>query len=164
MYHAALSCAFLRTLYSRSSLTHAIAWTLSAASLTLTGCGGGGSTGELAPSVTLTASPSAVDVGAQTVLSWNSSNANSCTASGGWSGAQPMSGSVSTAALSATTNYTLTCSGAGGSKSVTATVTVVGAAAFTVKPRVAPLTLSQTQQFAVAGSTSLTWSVDGVTG
>jgi hypothetical protein len=166
MYYAALSRAFLRALYSRSSLTHAIACTLSAGSLTLTGCGGsstGGSTGE-APSVSLTASPSAVDAGGQTTLSWDSSNASSCTASGGWSGAQPTSGSTSTAALSATTNYTLTCSGAGGSKSASATVTVMGAAAFTVKPRVAPLTLSQTQQFTAAGSASLTWSVDGVTG
>jgi hypothetical protein len=42
----------------------------------------------------------------------------------------------------------------------------MGAAAFVVKPRVAPLTLSQRQQFtaSTAGSASLTWSVDGVSG
>jgi hypothetical protein len=58
------------------------------------------------------------------MLSWSSSNASSCTASAGWSGNEPTSGSASTGALSSTTSYTLTCSGAGGSASQTVTVNV----------------------------------------
>jgi hypothetical protein len=66
--------------------------------------------------------------------------------------------------LNATTNYSLTCTGAGGSANATATVSITNTAAFATTPRVATLTLSQTQQFtaAVTGGGAATWSVDGV--
>jgi hypothetical protein len=74
-----------------------------------------GVTSGLVPTATLT--PGAVMVGgAQDVtLSWTSTNATGCTASGGWSGAQPASGSnVNVGALTQTTSYNLICSGPGG--------------------------------------------------
>ena len=77
-----------------------------------------------APAVTLSANPSTVNNGAASTLSWSATNATSCTASGGWSGSQAISGSESTSALSATTAYTLSCTGTGGTTVQSATVTV----------------------------------------
>lgn len=51
--------------------------------------------------------------GESATLSWTSSNATSCTASGGWSGAKSMSGSESTGPLEATKTFVLDCSGGG---------------------------------------------------
>jgi len=79
---------------------------------------------ETPPSVSLTASPSSIASGATSLLSWSSSHATACTASGGWSGNLATSGSKSTAALKATTTYTLTCTGDAGSVTASATVTV----------------------------------------
>ena len=79
------------------------------------------------PTVTLSASPTTVTSGGSAMLSWSSTNASSCRGSGGWSGNEPTSGSASTGAVSATTAYTLTCSGAGGSASQSVTVSVSAA-------------------------------------
>ena len=59
-------------------------------------------------------------------LTWSSSNASSCTASGGnWTGSKPASGGTEVIILSATTTYTLSCTGTGGvvAQSVTVTAT-----------------------------------------
>lgn len=77
-----------------------------------------------APTVSLIATPASVVSGSSSTLTWSSTNATSCVASGGWSGSQPTSGSITTGALTATTGYTLTCTGSGGNTSSTATVTV----------------------------------------
>ncbi len=71
---------------------------------------------------------------------------------------------MSTGALTATTHYSLTCTGAGGSATATATVSITNTSAFATTPRVATLTLSQSQQFtaAVTGGGAATWSVDGI--
>jgi hypothetical protein len=77
------------------------------------------------PTVQLTASQTTVTSGQSVSLSWTSTGATSCTASGAWSGAQPLSASaVAQAALTATATYTLTCNGVGGSANSSATVTV----------------------------------------
>jgi hypothetical protein len=76
------------------------------------------------PTVTLTANPGSVAGGGTATLNWSTSNASACTASGGWSGTRATSGSASTGALSATTNYALGCTGAGGSANAAVTVTV----------------------------------------
>lgn len=47
-------------------------------------------------------------------LSWQSSNADSCSASGGWSGDRATSGSETVGPLNQTTTFSLSCSGAGG--------------------------------------------------
>ena len=80
-----------------------------------------------APTITLTASPASVPAGGLTTLSWTTTSATACTASGGsFTGSQPTSGSMSVV-VSATTTYTLTCTGSGGSVSETATVTATAA-------------------------------------
>lgn len=58
------------------------------------------------------------------VLSWTSTNATSCTASGSWSGEQVISGSYSTGAITANKIYALTCSGENGTNPVSDSVTV----------------------------------------
>jgi hypothetical protein len=80
-----------------------------------------------APTVALSASPTSLAAGSAATLTWNSTNASSCTASGAWSGTQPTSGSVSTGALNTNSTYSLTCTGPGGSASASATVTVTAA-------------------------------------
>ena len=92
-------------------------------------CGGnsptsGGTTPDPTPTVTLSASPTPVSSGGKSLLTWSSTNATSCTASGAWSGAEATSGSQSTSALTANSSYTLTCAGAGGNAAQSATVTV----------------------------------------
>ena len=79
------------------------------------------------PTVQLSASPTNVASGAASNLTWSSTNATSCTASGAWSGTKATSGSASTGPLTApTSTFTLTCTGAGGSANRSAIVTVQG--------------------------------------
>lgn len=76
-----------------------------------------------APLLTLSAAPSSIINGQATTLSWSSTNATSCTASGGWTGSKGTSGSLSVSPATSTT-YTLSCAGAGGSSYTATTVTV----------------------------------------
>jgi hypothetical protein len=118
------------------------------------------------PTIALTASPASVVSGAATTLNWSSTNATACTASGGWSGSEPPSGSTLSGALSAATTFTLTCTGGGGSHTASATVSITNPNSFSVAPRHAALTLSQSQQFTatVPGGGPATWTVDGISG
>jgi endoglucanase len=105
-----------------------------------------------APTVTLTANPVTITAGGSSTLQWSTTNATSCTASGGWNGSEATSGTKSVTP-SATTTYTLTCSGAGGSSDASATITVNPA---TPKPTV---TLTANPSSINSGATStLTWS------
>lgn len=76
------------------------------------------------PVVSLTVSPSAVRSGESATLEWSATNANSCTASGGWTGSRPASGRESSASITGETTFNLTCSGQGGQQSATAVVKV----------------------------------------
>ena len=95
----------------------------------LAACGGGSGGGggspppppppaAQAPSVDLTINKTSARVGQDATLTWTSQNATNCTASGGWSGAQPTSG---TATIEATqvgsSSFQISCTGAGGSAS-----------------------------------------------
>jgi hypothetical protein len=120
----------------------------------LVGCGGGASTvpsqplpatpvtpvspatppPPAAPSVSISASPQSVARGSAATISWTSSDATQCSASGAWAGAQPVSGTQTTGALSSTSSYTLTCTGPGGSANGSATVTVTGSASCPANP------------------------------
>ena len=106
------------------------------------------------PTVALSALPGNVQSGGNATLSWSSSNATSCAASGAWGGARPLSGSAGTGALTNSTNtYTLTCSGPGGSTSQSRTVTVSAA------PPQPTLTLNAApSNVSNGGSATLTWS------
>lgn len=106
-----------------------------------------------APTVTLAANPSTLVSGSASTLSWNSTNATSCTASGGWSGTLAPSGSASSGSLTVTTLFGLRCDGAGGSGTAQATVTV------TPPPDATPPTAPPSLTASAASSTqaSLSW-------
>lgn len=74
------------------------------------------------PVVTLTAVPSSIANGATSTLSWTSTSSTTCTSPGG--GVTGTTGTFTTPALIATTTYTVTCTGLGGTASRSATVTV----------------------------------------
>jgi len=92
--------------------------------------------------VTIAFSPATVGLSTDAMLTWSSSEASSCTASGAWTGAEPTSGSDASVsqADAGTYAYTLTCSGTGGSTSATATLTVSP----TVQQRIAAATATAT--------------------
>lgn len=94
----------------------------------LAGCGGGGgsqTTSPVAPSLSLAFSEATVRLDQPSRLTWSASAADSCSASGAWSGPQPTAGSlpVSRSAVGSY-SYTLSCSGPGGSRSASASLTV----------------------------------------
>jgi len=66
------------------------------------------------------------------ILSWTSSNANYCYASGDWSGSKSLSGSESTGNLTYSKTYTMTCSGSGGSASDSVRVNIAAFPTLTV--------------------------------
>lgn len=105
----------------------------------------------LPPSVTLKAAPTSVISGAQAVLSWTSTAATGCTASGGWSGPRATSGSESTGAISADSRFTLSCSNEGGATSRSVTVKVTSPPAISLVA--SPMSILAGQ------STELSWSV-----
>jgi hypothetical protein len=77
-----------------------------------------------APVVTLTSSVATAVVDSPITLTWTSSNASSCTASGGnWTGSKAAGGGTEVIILAATTTYTLTCTGTGGVQAQSVTVT-----------------------------------------
>ena len=109
--------------------------------LFLTSCGGGGGGGGGAnlpsPTQAAPASPSAtntfssdaslVDVGESTTLTWASTNASSCSASGDWSGTKSTSGSENIV-LNEAKNYSfvLNCSGASKSLNISSSYGISG--------------------------------------
>ncbi len=133
----------------------------------LTACGGGaGGSGEAGagaeggggglPTVSLSANPMTVSVGGSSQLTWSSTNASSCSASGIWSGSKGTSGSESTGSLTTTGSFTITCSNAAGSVARTVSIAVSS----TTLPSVS-LTTSKTS-VASGGSSSLTWSSSNI--
>jgi len=118
--------------------------------------------GSAAPTLTLTASPTTVAAGAASTLTWTSTNAASCAASGNWSGALATTGTKGTGPLSTNAAYSLTCSGPGGTAA--ATVSVAATTGVILSPKAAALTASRSQQFTatVPGGGPAIWSVDGV--
>jgi hypothetical protein len=131
---------------------------------TLTCSGSGGSASQSvtvtvttpAPTVTLTASPSTVKSGAASTLTWSSTNAAQCAASGGWSGSEATSGSQSTPSLTAATQFTLTCTGSGGSAAQSVTISV-SAPTPTVSISANPTSISS------GSSSTLSWSSTNAT-
>jgi hypothetical protein len=82
-----------------------------------------------APTVTIAVAPTAITVGQSATLTWSSTNATSCTASGSWSGGEATSGTLSvTPSASGTASYALSCTGAGGSANATTSLSVTAAA------------------------------------
>ncbi|MGA8110582.1 MAG: beta-propeller fold lactonase family protein, partial [Acidobacteriaceae bacterium] len=99
-----------------------------------------------------------ITLGAGATLTWSSTNATACTASGAWSGTQPTSGSATESPTAAGTDtYTLTCTGAGGSANQSATLTVAAPAAPTTLISVSPATIT------LGAGATLTWSSTNAT-
>ena len=90
------------------------------------GGGGGGGGGFPSPSVDLLG-PATVEVPNPVILSWNSSNTDSCSASNAWSGGKPTSGSETIALGRGTYTFALNCSGPGGSASGSVIVNIIQA-------------------------------------
>lgn len=81
------------------------------------------------PTITLNESAGSVVVGKPVTPTRSSTNATSCTASGDWSGAQPVMGTeVEYPSAAGTLNYTLTCTGTGGTATSTQKLTVAAVA------------------------------------
>ena len=75
-------------------------------------------------SVDLMVSSTQVNSGETVILNWDSSNTNSCEASGGWSGTRAVSGSETSNPITTTTNFILSCTGNTGSSSDSVTVSI----------------------------------------
>jgi subtilisin family serine protease len=95
--------------------------------LLITACGGGSGGGggsntpppSPAPTISFTASPVSVLLNSTSTFSWSTTNATSCTASGStqWSGSKATSGTEDIPiTIPGNTTFTLSCSGAGGSR------------------------------------------------
>ena len=65
-----------------------------------------------------------VDQGSSVTLSWTSQNANTCQASGSWSGSKNIQGSETIGPISSSQTFILTCRGDGGEKSDSVTVNI----------------------------------------
>ena len=69
--------------------------------------------------------PITIDYNTSAELSWVSANADSCTASGSWSGGKAVSGSENTGNLTSSKTYIITCTGLGGAAVDSVTVNVL---------------------------------------
>lgn len=76
------------------------------------------------PIVNLAADPATIASGHSSTLTWSSTNATSCSASGGWSGTKAISG-TQTVTPTQTATYTLACTGSIGSANQSTTVSVL---------------------------------------
>ena len=90
------------------------------------GGGGGDSAPDLpAPSVSISAEPISVLLTNDSTITWSTTNATSCSASGAWSGSKATSGSeIVTISNPGDNTFTLTCTG--NNKTTTASATVEG--------------------------------------
>ncbi len=104
------------------------------------------------PTLSFSASPTTVTQNGSTTLTWASTDATDCTASGDWSGNKSVVGQQSIMALTANSTFTITCTGAGGASSGTVSVTVTPPLPPTLSFSASPTTVNQN------GSTTLTWA------
>ncbi|MCZ6619614.1 MAG: hypothetical protein O7E57_15940 [Gammaproteobacteria bacterium] len=128
---------------------------------TVSGCGGSGGSSGKSPAqnqtstppagVNLSASATLISPGDSVTLSWSTSNATECRASGGWSGNKALSGNSTVTGITQDTNFRLSCSGAGGG----------GLAEVTVQANSAETEVTLTaspRDVLTNGSSVLTWS------
>jgi hypothetical protein len=137
--------------------------------LAVTSCGGGGGgngggNSPPAPTVALSASAPSITLGQSVTLTWSSTSATSCSASGAWSGSEPTNNSqgvVETPSATGTATYTLTCTGEGGTGSSSVAVTVGAAPTITsVSVSCNPTTVSEGQTSQCAATVHGTGSYD----
>jgi hypothetical protein len=103
------------------------------------------------PTVTVTATPTSVQINAKSVITWSSTDATNCSASGAWSGTVAPAGSQEVASpVAGPASFSLTCVGPGGETTATASLQVYAPPVVTLS--VSPSTLE------VGQSATLTWS------
>ncbi|MDJ0710572.1 MAG: hypothetical protein QNJ14_09290 [Woeseiaceae bacterium] len=108
------------------------------------------------PSISLSSDSSSVSSGGSATLTWSVSNADSCSASGGWSGSRPASGSEQVGPLTSATTFTLNCSNQNGDRSASVTIGIDA-------PGAPSLTFtSSASSVDVNGTVTLTWSAGNV--
>jgi hypothetical protein len=126
------------------------------------GGGGGGSGDELdiypIPTVLLSANVNSIETNTSFSLTWSSTNATSCLASGDWSDFIGLSGSKSIVETSSgTKTYNIECTGKGGTASATVNISITDP----IEPTV---TLSaSTTSVTINSSFTLTWSSTNAT-
>lgn len=104
------------------------------------------------PVVALSASPNTIPYNTSSTLTWNSTDATSCLASGGWAGAKALGGTETILNLVSSSTFTLSCTGPGGSDTKSAVVTVSA-------PPVPACTFNANPTSVVLGaSATLTWT------
>lgn len=109
------------------------------------------------PVVNFSASALTVDYDGETTLQWTTTDADSCVASGGWSGSKAVSGNETIQNLRASTTFTLNCSGPGGLANETVSVVVND-------PPLPELTFNtSSQSVEYDGSITLVWSSNNTT-
>jgi uncharacterized protein (TIGR03118 family) len=94
------------------------------------GYGGRGNNGGAAPAptVTLSVAPNSIVLGQSATLTWSSTNASNCIASGAWTGNQAASGtSAQTPTVTGPLTFTLTCTGVGAGSAAKSANLPVGA-------------------------------------
>ena len=111
------------------------------------------------PTVSVSANPTSVTAGGSSTITWSSTNAATCVASGGWTGSKATSGTGSTGALSAGTLFSLTCTATNGQTGYGAVTVDVSATA-----PMPTVTLTANPTSVTSGSSStLTWSSTNAT-
>ncbi len=103
--------------------------------------------------VSLIANPATVTLNGSTILSWQSSNTDSCIASGDWSGSKPASGEEVINSLTQNSLFLLSCTGQHGTAQDSISVTVA-IPEVTVNLEANPSTVS------LNGSTTLSWQTN----
>lgn len=122
--------------------------------------GSGSNNAPAAPTVSFAASDTSVAAGSAVTLSWSSSGASSCEASGGWSGTKSTSGTEVLGPIEQSTSVVLSCSGPGGGavRQLDITVSADGSSdAVAVQLNAAPDIVGD------GGVTTLTWSASNAT-
>ncbi len=120
--------------------------------------------------VSINSNPGTITQGGSSTLTWSSTGATDCYASGGWSGGKPTSGSA-TVYPTQTTSYTINCSSSsGGSASDEATVVVASAnssvngACATTHYNCNAGTAGSTSGSSTGSGSSYTWMCNGLNG
>jgi hypothetical protein len=105
-----------------------------------------------APTVSISSTPASLALGGSSTITWSSTNASSCTATGNWTGPRSISGnSAVTPVVTGRSSYGLSCTGPGGTTTSTTSLEVAPPTpAVTVSVSPAAIALGQT--------TTLTWS------
>jgi len=100
-------------------------------------CGGGGDDSAAPPMIALSVSPTSIAAGETVQVSWSSTNASTCSASGDWSGTRSTSGTETVSPPGpGTYTYTLQCSSGTSQPGTQSVVLTVSPAALAITPDV----------------------------